>query len=231
MRTVTVHGDCPNFRGGDDVALKKELYRRENGTVPFGRGRYLLTALVLSWAVGTSGGNLRAETRAWEGAFTIPTYPWEEDVNPKFWAMEGGPKLSTTVQGSIVYPYTMQDHFSWTKDHLSRMKVNRFYKHIFLENEYLKVTCLPELGGRIHSVLDKTENKEMFYLNHVIKPGMIAMRGAWISGGIEWNSGPQGHTVTAVSPVDALTGATRTARSGSKSTTWRRSSVPAGRSA
>ena len=152
-------------------------------------------------------------------------------MNPKFWAMEGGPKLSTTVQGSIVYPYTMQDHFSWTKDHLSRMKVNRFYKHIFLENEYLKVTCLPELGGRIHSVLDKTENKEMFYLNHVIKPGMIAMRGAWISGGIEWNSGPQGHTVTAVSPVDALTGATRTARSGSKSTTWRRSSVPAGRSA
>ncbi|MHC4173490.1 MAG: tetratricopeptide repeat protein, partial [Planctomycetota bacterium] len=61
-------------------------------------------------------------------------------------------------------------------------------------------------GGRLHSVIDKTERnpKEMFHLNKVIKPGMIAMRGAWISGGVEWNAGPHGHTVTALSPVDAL---------------------------
>ena len=92
------------------------------------------------------------------------------------------------------------------QDHLSRQKVDRTYKALFLENEYLKVTCLPELGGRLHSVLDKTEGKEMFHLNRVIKPGMIAMRGAWISGGVEWNSGPHGHTVTVLSPVDALLG-------------------------
>lgn len=140
-----------------------------------------------------------AEVRAWEGRLTIPTYPWEDDVNPKFWALEGPARLSTTVKGAITYPYTMQDH-------LSRTKVDRTYKALFLENEYLKVTCLPDLGGRIHSVLDKTEGKEMFHLNTVIKPGMIAMRGAWISGGIEWNSGPHGHTVTVVSPVDALVG-------------------------
>jgi tetratricopeptide (TPR) repeat protein len=138
-----------------------------------------------------------AEVRAWQGTITIPTYPWEDDINPKFWALEGGAKLSTTIQGAIVYPYTMQDH-------LSRKKVNRTYKALFLENEYLKVTCLPELGGRIHSVFDKTTGKEMFYFNHVIKPGMIAMRGAWIAGGIEWNAGPHGHTVTAVSPVTAF---------------------------
>ena len=77
---------------------------------------------------------------------------------------------------------------------------------MFLENEYLRVTCLPELGGRLHSVFDKTTNQEMFHLNRVIKPGMIAMRGAWISGGVEWNSGPHGHTVTIVSPVDAVAG-------------------------
>ena len=134
-----------------------------------------------------------AQVRAWEGTVTIPTYEWEADVNPKFWALEQG------TRGSIVYPYTMQDH-------LSRIKVDRTYKALFLENEYLKVTCLPELGGRIHSVLDKTEDEETFYLNRVIKPSMIAMRGAWISGGIEWNAGPQGHTVTCVSPVNALTG-------------------------
>jgi tetratricopeptide (TPR) repeat protein len=130
---------------------------------------------------------------------TIPTYGWSEDVNPKFWALESEIKFSTTVKGSIVYPYTMQDH-------LYRTKADRTYKALFLENEYLKVTCLPELGGRLHSVFDKTEGQEMFHLNNVIKPGMIAMRGAFISGGVEWNAGPQVHTVTIVAPVDALVG-------------------------
>lgn len=140
-----------------------------------------------------------AKVKASEGTITIPTYTWEDDVNPKFWALEGGAKLSTTVKGAIIYPYTMQDH-------LSRTKVDRTYKAVFLENEYLKVTCLPELGGRLHSVFDKTTGQEMFHTNKVIKPGMIAMRGAWISGGVEWNSGPHGHTVTIVSPVDVFHG-------------------------
>ncbi len=140
-----------------------------------------------------------AKVRAWEGNITIPTYGWAEDVNPKFWALEDEVKFSTTVKGSIIYPYTMQDH-------LFRAKAARTYKALFLENKYLKVTCLPELGGRLHSVFDKTEGKEMFHLNKVIKPGMIAMRGAFISGGVEWNAGPQVHTVTIASPVDALIG-------------------------
>lgn len=122
-----------------------------------------------------------AEVRVWEGSVTIPTYGWAEDVNPKFRALEGEVKFSTTIKGSIVYPYTMQDH-------LYRTKENRTYKALFIENKYLKVTCLPELGGRLHSVLDKTEGKEMFHFNKVIKPSMIAMRRAWISGG--WNGTP-----------------------------------------
>lgn len=134
-----------------------------------------------------------AEVKAWEGTITIPTYPWEEDVNPVFWA------LPAPGAATLIYPYTMQDY-------LWRNKEDRTYKALFLENEYLKVTCLPQLGGRIHSVFDKSTGQEMFHLNGVIKPSMIAMRGAWISGGIEWNAGPQGHTVTCVSPVDALIG-------------------------
>ncbi len=141
----------------------------------------------------------RAKVRCWQGAVTIPTYGWAEDVNPKLWALESQAKFSITVKGSIVYPYTMQDH-------LFRTKEDRTYKALFLENEYLKVTCLPQLGGRLHSVLDKSEGKETFHLNRVIKPGMIAMRGAFISGGVEWNAGPQVHTVTIVSPVNALIG-------------------------
>ncbi len=140
-----------------------------------------------------------AKAQAWEGTITIPTYGWSDDVNPKFWALEDQVKLSTTVKGAIVYPYSMQDH-------LSRTKVDRTYKALFLENEYLKVTCLPELGGRLHSVLDKTTGEETFHANKVIKPSMIAMRGGFISGGVEWNAGPQVHTVTIMSPVDALIG-------------------------
>ncbi len=159
--------------------------------------RYFCVVLLFNVLVLSS--RSYANVKVWEGTITIPTYGWAEDVNPKLWALEGDVKFSTTVKGSIVYPYPMQDH-------LSRTKKDRTYKALFLENEYLKVTCLPELGGRLHSVFDKTEGKEMFHLNDVIKPGMIAMRGAWISGGVEWNAGPQGHTVTILSPVDALIG-------------------------
>ena len=155
--------------------------------------------LLIVAAVSVVSATARTEVKAWEGAITIPTYGWEDDINPKFWALEGQVKLSTTVKGTIVYPYTMQDH-------LSRTREDRAYRALFLENEYLKVTCLPELGGRLHSVFDKTEGKEVFHANGVIKPSMIAMRGAFISGGVEWNAGPQVHTVTIVSPVDAILG-------------------------
>jgi len=89
------------------------------------------------------------QVKAWEGSIDIPTYGWEDDVNPKFWAMEAGAKGSTTVKASITYPYNMQDHLSRKLEDIS-------YKAIFLENEYLKITCLPELGGRLHSIYDKT---------------------------------------------------------------------------
>ena len=127
-----------------------------------------------------------AQVRAWEEHVVIPTYPLHpDDVNPHFAALEG----------TSIYPYTMQDHFSTTR-------VDRSYRAVFLENEYLRVMCLPEIGGRIQSVFDKRTGREMFHRNGAVKPGHIALRGAWISGGIEWNRGPAGHTVTSFSPVD-----------------------------
>lgn len=127
-----------------------------------------------------------APVKTWEGALTLPTYAWYDDVHPVF----------QQLHGSIYYPYTRQDH-------IAKSSADRTYRALFLENEFLKVTCIPELGGRIYSVLDKTTNEEMFHCNREVKPALIAMRGAWISGGVEWNAGPQGHTVTVVSPVDA----------------------------
>lgn len=124
--------------------------------------------------------------KAWEGTLDLQTYPWIDDPHPSFAAYDG----------HIHYPYTRQDH-------LLKHTETRTYRALYLENEYLKVTCLPELGGRIHSVWDKTTDTEVFHTPGIIKPALIAMRGAWIAGGIEWNVGPQGHTVTIVSPVDA----------------------------
>jgi tetratricopeptide (TPR) repeat protein len=165
----------------------KQFFRRVLGIPPLA----MLLHMVLN--------PLQAQVKTWEGSITIPTYGWENDVNPKFWGMEGGAKGSTTVRASIVYPYHMQDH-------LSRKLGDVTYKAIYLENEYLKITCLPELGGRLHSVYDKTTNLEVFHKNNVIKPSMIGMRGAFISGGVEWNAGPQVHTVTILSPVNVMAG-------------------------
>ncbi|GMW03239.1 MAG: hypothetical protein AMXMBFR84_43730 [Candidatus Hydrogenedentota bacterium] len=148
---------------------------------------FILTLAGTAWLPTTAAADAIIPVEARESALVIPTYPiGPEDVNPRFPAYDG----------SVIYPYTMQDH-------LSAGKEDKTYRTLELENEYLRVTCLPEIGSRIHSVVDKTTNEEMFDTNEVIKPGLIGLRGAWVSGGIEWNAGPQAHTVTSYSPCDA----------------------------
>ncbi len=129
-----------------------------------------------------------AVVEARRGTLTLPTYPW--------WPALRHPYFRMTDDRNI-YPYPMQDN-------LSREKTQRTYQTVVLENEYLQITFLPELGGKIHEVIDKTTGQPMFYVNHVVKPGLIGMCGAWTSGGVEWNTGPQGHTVSAMFPVDVL---------------------------
>ena len=144
-------------------------------------------ALVLSaLAAPAEAQDAPERVRVREGELTLPTYDLlPDDPNPQF----------RETDGSIVYPYTMQDN-------LGSERRPRVWRAFFLENEYLEVACLPEIGGRIQWVLDKRRNEQMFYDNRVIRPGLIALRGAWVSGGIEWNRGPQGHTVTSYSPVN-----------------------------
>jgi tetratricopeptide (TPR) repeat protein len=132
--------------------------------------------------------NAAEPAKASLGEITLPTYAWFDDPNPVY----------ADYDTAIYYPYTRQDLIDKTKK-------DRTYKAVFIENEYLKVTCLPELGGRLSSVFDKTTNQEMFHRTDEVKPALIAMRGAWICGGVEWNVGPRGHTVTIVSPVDVTT--------------------------
>ncbi len=133
---------------------------------------------------GLSNSQAASGVRASRGQITLPTYPWQAVKHPYF---RGTDRVN-------IYPYPMLDF-------LSRDKVDRTYQTVVLENEYLRVTFLPELGGKVHEVIDKTTGQPMFYVNHVIKPALIGQCGAWTSGGIEWNTGPQGHTVGCMQPA------------------------------
>ena len=93
-------------------------------------------------------------------------------------------------------PYLVQDRYSRRRDVLK-------LKSFVLENEYLIARFLPEYGGRLHSLYDKREKRELLFTNPVIQPGNLAIRNAWLSGGIEWNIGNFGHTYTTCSSVYA----------------------------
>lgn len=130
--------------------------------------------------------------RVWEEDVMIPTYEaGKPDKNPMF--------LEKRVyQGSSgkVYPYP-------TTEKISLEKRDRKWHAVYLENEYLKIMILPELGGRIQRAYDKTNNYDFVYYNHVIKPALVGLTGPWISGGIEFNW-PQHHRPTTYMPVDFL---------------------------
>ena len=132
------------------------------------------------------------EVKIWEEDMIIPTYePGKADQNPMF--------LEKRVyQGSSgkLYPYPTTEEISFTK----RDKV---WHAVWLENDYLKVCVLPELGGRIQRALDKTNNYDFVYYNRVIKPALVGLAGPWISGGIEFNW-PQHHRPTTFMPTDHL---------------------------
>ena len=84
---------------------------------------------------------------------------------------------------------------------ISDVKRDKEYTAVWLENEYLRVMVLPELGGRIQRAYDKTNDYDFVYYNHVIKPALVGLTGPWISGGIEFNW-PQHHRPTTFRPVD-----------------------------
>lgn len=74
---------------------------------------------------------------------------------------------------------------------------------IVIENERLRATVLPGLGGRIHSLHHKPTGRELLYRNPVFQPADFALNGAWFSGGIEWNIGATGHTTLSCAPLHA----------------------------
>lgn len=128
--------------------------------------------------------------KAWKEKVVIPTYEvGKPDKNPIF--------LENRVyQGSsgVVYPYPVIES-------VADEKIDKEYDAVFIENEYIKVMVLPELGGRIQMAYDKIKKRHFVYYNHVIKPALVGLAGPWISGGIEFNW-PQHHRPSTFMPVD-----------------------------
>lgn len=98
-------------------------------------------------------------------------------------------RLTTYIDKGMVdtmLPYTQQDLYD-------RDRKTRLFKAVILENEHLKAVFLPELGGRLWSLIDKDTDRELLYRNPVFQPGNLALRNAWFSGGVEFNVSIKGH--------------------------------------
>ncbi|MCC0095034.1 DUF5107 domain-containing protein [Streptomyces flavotricini] len=89
------------------------------------------------------------------------------------------------------------------RDGYQRRRKERGFEAVVLENAHLRVTVLPGLGGRVHSLVHVPTGRELLYRNPVFQPANFALNGAWFSGGIEWNIGATGHTTLSCSPVHA----------------------------
>ncbi len=132
------------------------------------------------------------QVKAWKEQVTIPSYEvGKPEKNPMF--------LEKRVyQGSsgVVYPHPIIEK-------ISDRKTDKTWNAIYLENRYLKIMLLPELGGRVQMAYDKIKQRHFVYYNQVIKPALVGLTGPWISGGIEFNW-PQHHRPSTFEPVDAL---------------------------
>ena len=140
---------------------------------------------VLSLALTITLSAAHAQVRVWQGTFTLPTY--EEglpDPNPPF---------DQFAANRFNYPYTLRNN-------ITSKRTDHNWRAVFLENEYLKCTVLPDIGGHLYSCLDKLSGKQMFYANPSIKKAAISYRGAWAAFGVEFNF-PVSHNWVTMSPV------------------------------
>lgn len=120
----------------------------------------------------------------------IPTYPiGAPEIDPIFFT-------GRVYQGAegYIYPYPLYDV-------LTEEKTEQEYNVLRLDNQYVDISILPEIGGRIFAAADKTNNYPFFYTQTGVKPALIGMLGAWLSGGVEWNI-PDHHRASSYMPVN-----------------------------
>jgi Flp pilus assembly protein TadD len=126
------------------------------------------------------------QVKVWSGKLTLPVdEEGPPDPNPPFDAFAGA---------RFNYPYTLRTN-------MTGRRVTANLRALYLENEYLKCSVLPDVGGHLYSCTDKISGKEMFYANPSLKKQLIGYRGAWAAFGIEFNF-PVSHNWMSMSPVD-----------------------------
>ena len=128
----------------------------------------------------------RAEVKVWEGRLSLPTY--EEG------APDPNPAFDQFASNRFNYPYTLRDT-------LTSRRTNHDWRAIYIENEYLKCSVLPDIGGHLYTCIDKISGQSMFYANPSIKKAAVGYRGAWAAFGIEFNF-PVSHNWVSMSPVN-----------------------------
>ena len=150
----------------------------------------------------------KSEVKAWEETVMLPTYEiGKEEKNPVFIEKR-------VYQGSsgVVYPYPVVEK-------ICDEKKEKAYRAVFLENEYLKIMILPELGGRVQMAYDKIKQRHFVYYNQVIKPALVGLTGPWISGGIEFNW-PQHHRPSTYLPTECTCSMLRYISANNMSRSW-----------
>jgi tetratricopeptide (TPR) repeat protein len=145
--------------------------------------------LLVAIALALSDRSVSAQVRVWQGTLTLPTY--EEG------APDPNPPFDTYATTEFNYPYTMRTS-------LTGIRKPHAWRALFLENDYLKCTVLPDLGGHVYTCIDKLSGQSMFYANTSIKKAEIGHRGAWAAFGVEFNF-PVSHNWASLSPVDFAT--------------------------
>ena len=148
---------------------------------------FLATGIMLfSLALSAQNGPVKM----WQGVENLPTY--RVNAPEKAPLFERDFAYQRAKRG--VYPYAMNDNPTIEK-------VDSAHRALYLENDYVKVCVLPDIGGRLFYATDKTNGYEIFYRQSVIKPANVGMLGAWISGGVEWNVFHH-HRATSQYPID-----------------------------
>src|SRR6204780_5891542 len=129
---------------------------------------------------------VRAQVRVWEGTLTLPLY---EEGNP-----DPNPPFDQQATTRFNYPYTLRNE-------LTGERRNHDLRAIYLENEYLKCSVLPDIGGHVYTCIDKISGQPMFYANSSLKKADNGYPGAWAPFGVEFHF-PVSHNWMSMSPVD-----------------------------
>ncbi len=156
------------------------------GGMPARKTRVLAPRLWVAAAFVAALAPAHAAVRVWQDTLTLPTtIEGAPDPNPPF---------DIFAETRFNYPYTLRENITGERKDIA-------WRAVFLENEYLKCSVLPDIGGHLYTCIDKISGQPMFYANPSIKKARIGYRGAWAAFGIEFNF-PVSHNWVSMSPVD-----------------------------